>query len=245
MSLNTDRLINRATVVGCGISATRNHLKLHMPRTLNPLLSNIHAKTRKLWKRFAMRVAASRPDAVHQSTNRPLMHSACARRDAHRALLGSPACRHAHHLMLAPRVPSRAAPTCNPHRACCTAGCPTHRDFVPWRFSATGRPITAARPVARRERERAAAGFTSAAGHSGKGRERGMGTAAQSPERGEQGAIKQCCYNPNWCASEPSVRRAAAGTGRYRPTPGPDCSAARMPSLHHRSSAAIFPVSRS
>jgi hypothetical protein len=31
------------------------------------------------------------------------------------------------------------APTCNPHRACCTAGCPTHRDFVPWRFSVAGR----------------------------------------------------------------------------------------------------------
>jgi hypothetical protein len=31
------------------------------------------------------------------------------------------------------------APTCNPHRACCTAGCRTHRDFVPWRFSAAGR----------------------------------------------------------------------------------------------------------
>jgi hypothetical protein len=31
MSLNTDRLINRATVVGSGISATRNYLKLHMP----------------------------------------------------------------------------------------------------------------------------------------------------------------------------------------------------------------------
>jgi len=34
MSLNTDRLINRATVVGCAISATPNYLKLHMPRTL-------------------------------------------------------------------------------------------------------------------------------------------------------------------------------------------------------------------
>ena len=67
MSLNTDRLINRATVVGCAISATRNYLKLHMPKTLNPLLCNIYAETRKLWKRSAMRVAASRPDAVHSA----------------------------------------------------------------------------------------------------------------------------------------------------------------------------------
>ena len=67
MSLHTDRLINRAMVVGCAISATRNYLKLHMPRTLIPLLCNIHAETRKLWKRSAMRVAASRPDAVHSA----------------------------------------------------------------------------------------------------------------------------------------------------------------------------------
>jgi hypothetical protein len=37
MSLNADRPINRAMVAGCAISATRNYLKLHMPRTLNPL----------------------------------------------------------------------------------------------------------------------------------------------------------------------------------------------------------------
>jgi hypothetical protein len=40
---------NRAVVVGCAISATRNSLKLHMPRTLKVLLCNPHAKTRKLW----------------------------------------------------------------------------------------------------------------------------------------------------------------------------------------------------
>jgi hypothetical protein len=77
MPLNTDRPIDRATVVGCAISATRNCLKLHMPRTLNPLLCNIHAETRKLWRCSAIRVAASPTDAVHQSTNHPLMHSAC------------------------------------------------------------------------------------------------------------------------------------------------------------------------
>jgi hypothetical protein len=70
MSLNTVRPINRAPVVGCAISATRNHLKLNMPGTLNPLFCNIHAETWKLRKRSAMRVAAPRTDADHQSTNR-------------------------------------------------------------------------------------------------------------------------------------------------------------------------------
>ena len=45
MSLKADRPINRAMVAGCTISATRNYFKLHMPKTLNPLLSNLHAKT--------------------------------------------------------------------------------------------------------------------------------------------------------------------------------------------------------
>jgi hypothetical protein len=53
MSLDIERPINRAVVVGCAISATRNYLKLHMPRTLKVLLGNAHAKTRKLWKRSA------------------------------------------------------------------------------------------------------------------------------------------------------------------------------------------------
>ena len=34
MSLNTDRPINRAVVVGCAVSATRNYLKSHVSRTL-------------------------------------------------------------------------------------------------------------------------------------------------------------------------------------------------------------------
>jgi hypothetical protein len=71
MPRNTDQAINRAMVVECAISATRNYLKLHMPRTLNPLCNN-RTETQKLWKRSAMRIAASRPDAVHRS----LMHSA-------------------------------------------------------------------------------------------------------------------------------------------------------------------------
>ena len=78
MLLDTDRPTNRATVVGCAISATRNYLKLHMSKTSNPLFCNIRAEAWKLWKRFArQRVAASRTDAVHQSTNRPLNHSTC------------------------------------------------------------------------------------------------------------------------------------------------------------------------
>jgi hypothetical protein len=40
-------------------------------------LRNIHAKTRKLWKHSAMRLAASRTNAAHQFTNRPLMNSVC------------------------------------------------------------------------------------------------------------------------------------------------------------------------
>src|SRR5712664_4391372 len=52
---------------------------------------------------------------------------------------GSPACAHAHRLMLAPRPPSRSPPTYDPHSTRCTAGCHTSRDFVPWRFSDAGR----------------------------------------------------------------------------------------------------------
>jgi hypothetical protein len=53
MSLDTDRSITRATVVGCAISAARNYLKLHTSRTLKVLLCNTHAETQKLWKRSA------------------------------------------------------------------------------------------------------------------------------------------------------------------------------------------------
>jgi hypothetical protein len=53
MSLDIDRPINRAVVVGCAISATRNYLKLHISRALKVPLCNTHAETRKLWKRSA------------------------------------------------------------------------------------------------------------------------------------------------------------------------------------------------
>jgi hypothetical protein len=61
-----------------------------------------------------------------------------ARRDAHCTLLGFPVGRDPRRLVLAPRLPSRAAPTCDPHSARCSAGCPTSRDFVPWRFLDAG-----------------------------------------------------------------------------------------------------------
>src|ERR1700757_507431 len=80
-----------------------------------------------------------------------------ARRDAHCTLLGFPVGRDPRRLVLAPRLPSRAAPTCDPHSARCSAGCHTSRDFVPWRFLDAGqlsarvfhccrRPKTSTRP---------------------------------------------------------------------------------------------------
>src|SRR5467141_5039166 len=51
MPLNADRPINRAIVVRCAISATRNYLKLHGPTELNPLFSNNRAITLKLCTR--------------------------------------------------------------------------------------------------------------------------------------------------------------------------------------------------
>jgi hypothetical protein len=61
-----------------------------------------------------------------------------ARRDAYCTLLGSPVCRDTHRLVLASRLPSRAAPTWDPHSARCSAGCHTSRDFVRWRFLDAG-----------------------------------------------------------------------------------------------------------
>ena len=71
MSLDIETPISRAVVVGCAISATRNYLKLHMPRTLKIPLCNAHAKTRKLWKRSAgLPPLEAMP--VDQFTRRPL-----------------------------------------------------------------------------------------------------------------------------------------------------------------------------
>ena len=73
MSLDIDRPINRAVVVGCAISATPNCLKLHMSRTLKVLLCNTHAETRRLWKLFAG-LTPLEAIPVDQFTGRPLLH---------------------------------------------------------------------------------------------------------------------------------------------------------------------------
>src|SRR6267378_6374885 len=73
MSLDIDRPINRAVVVGCAVSATRNYLKLHMSRTLKVLLCNTHAETRKLCKRSAG-LRSLEAIAADQFTSRPLLH---------------------------------------------------------------------------------------------------------------------------------------------------------------------------
>ena len=73
MSLDIDRPISRAVVVGCAISATCNYLKLHMSRTLKVFFCNTHAKTRKLWKRSAG-LPPLETIPVDQFTSRPLLH---------------------------------------------------------------------------------------------------------------------------------------------------------------------------
>src|ERR1700758_3900389 len=73
VSLDIDRPINRAVVVGCAISATRNHLKLPMSRTLKVLLCNTHAETRKLWKRSGG-LPPLEAIPVDQFTSRPLLN---------------------------------------------------------------------------------------------------------------------------------------------------------------------------
>jgi hypothetical protein len=77
MPLNKHRSISRAVVVRCAISATRNYLKLHTPKTLNPLLCNIHAETQKLWERSVIAVIALGPAAAL-----PCMHTSTSSRSA-------------------------------------------------------------------------------------------------------------------------------------------------------------------
>jgi hypothetical protein len=85
MSLDIDQLINRAVVVGCAISATRNYLKLHMSRTLKVLLCNTHAETRKLWKRST----GLPPLVAYPSINSLAVYCCTSRacRDAHKRRL--------------------------------------------------------------------------------------------------------------------------------------------------------------
>ena len=137
MPLNTDRPINRARVVGCAISATRNYLKFHMPRTLNPLLCNIHAETRKLWKCSAhagcrlstrCRPSIQRPpvDALRVPPEMPIALSwAPLHADIHLVRC----CGRAHH-----REQRRHAIPI----ALAASHSPTARDFVPWRFLVAG-----------------------------------------------------------------------------------------------------------
>src|SRR6201981_2787334 len=84
MSLDIDQEINRPVVVGCAISATRNYLKLHMPRTLKVLLRNTHAETRKLWKRSAG-LPPLEAIPVDQFTSRPCSTSRACRVNPHSA----------------------------------------------------------------------------------------------------------------------------------------------------------------
>src|ERR1700739_521560 len=92
MSLDIDRPINRAVVVGCAIFATRNYLKLHMSRTLKVVLCNTHAETRKLWK-----CSAGLPPLeaipVDQFTSRPLLNFTRLPR-CHCPIFGPPVCTH-------------------------------------------------------------------------------------------------------------------------------------------------------
>ena len=111
--------------------------ELHEPRTLKVLFSNIHAKTPKLWKHSAMWLAASRTNAAHQFTNRPLMNSVCPPRcplhspglTCMRACT-SPCAGAASTIEIATNIRS--------HSTRCTTGCHTSRDFVPWRFLDAG-----------------------------------------------------------------------------------------------------------
>src|SRR5262244_2472100 len=59
MSLDIDRPINRAVVVGCAISATPNYLKLHMSQTLKSTLVQHSCRNAEVVEAFC-RVAASR-----------------------------------------------------------------------------------------------------------------------------------------------------------------------------------------
>jgi hypothetical protein len=57
MPPNTDRPINRAMVVGCAVSATRNYLKLHEPRSTLEQHSCQNAKVVEAFCRAAFRLS--------------------------------------------------------------------------------------------------------------------------------------------------------------------------------------------
>src|SRR5882672_7300984 len=138
MPPNTDRPINRARVVGCAISATRNHLKFHMPRTLKSPFVQHSCRNAKVVAAFcdagcqlstrcppsihpppvdAPRVPAEMPIALSWAPLHADMHVVrCCARAYHREQR-----RHAIPIALA------------------ASHCPTARDFVPWRFLVAGR----------------------------------------------------------------------------------------------------------
>jgi hypothetical protein len=89
MSLNIDRPINRAVVVGCAIFTTHNYLKLHMSRTLKVLYSCQNAEVVAAF----YRVAPVETIPVDQFTGRPLLAFSHACREAHCTIF-SPVCRH-------------------------------------------------------------------------------------------------------------------------------------------------------
>src|ERR1700740_1195466 len=117
MSLDIDRPINRAVVVGCAISATRNYLKLHMSRTLKVLEYSWATLMPKRGSCGSV-LPGCRLSKQHPSINSLAVHGCTSRacRDARCTTFGSPVCRR-------PLLLSR---------------CPTSRDFVPWRFLDAG-----------------------------------------------------------------------------------------------------------
>src|ERR1700745_4406801 len=93
-------------------------------------------RTAKVGEAFCP-VAASRSN-TRRSIHQPPVAALHAPAEMPTALSGSPVGRDPRRLVLASRLPSRAAPTCDPHSARCSAGCHTSRDFVPLRFLDAG-----------------------------------------------------------------------------------------------------------
>jgi hypothetical protein len=70
MSLDIERPINRAVVVGCAISATRNYLKLHMSRTLKK-----YSCATLIPKRGSCGLPGCRLSMQYPSINSPELHA--------------------------------------------------------------------------------------------------------------------------------------------------------------------------
>src|SRR6266700_4034924 len=89
MPQNAARRINRATIVKCAISAPFFQEQLFeitdARKMKSPFFCNIRAGAQKLWKRSAIRTAASRPDAALNLPTAPLTLPAGRRPDRTRA----------------------------------------------------------------------------------------------------------------------------------------------------------------